>query len=35
LVESLYAQAQKLENAFNYFDTDGDGIICREEFIAG
>lgn len=34
-MESLYAQAQKLEEIFSFFDEDGDGIISRDELLIG
>ena len=34
-MESLYAQAQKLEEIFSFFDVDDDGIISRDELLVG
>jgi Ca2+-binding EF-hand superfamily protein/diadenosine tetraphosphatase ApaH/serine/threonine PP2A family protein phosphatase len=34
-VDKLYIQRRKLEAVFNYFDTDGNGFISKEEFRRG
>lgn len=34
-LDSLYANRKKLETVFNFFDTNGDGVISREEFRTG
>jgi len=35
LMDVMYAQRKKLETIFYFFDTDGDGVISREEFNNG